>query len=63
MFVVGAAMAGVAGVLWAYYLQFASPSTWDVNLTIDLVTYVIVGGVDLAYGAAVGAAVVGWLQY
>ena len=29
-----------AGVLWAYYVRFAAPSTWDVGLTIDLVTYV-----------------------
>jgi len=63
VFVLGAAMAGVAGVLWAYYLQYAAPDTWDVKLTIDLVTYVIVGGVISPFGAAVGAVVVGGLQY
>ncbi len=61
--VLSAGMAGVTGVLWAYYLQFASPDTWDVNLTINLVTYVIVGGVISPYGAAVGAVAVGALQY
>jgi branched-chain amino acid transport system permease protein len=63
VFVLSSAMAGVSGVLWAYYLQFASPDSWGIKLTIDLVTYVVVGGVISPFGAAVGAAVVGWLQY
>ncbi len=63
IFVVGAVMGGVGGALWAYYLRYAAPSSWDVGLTIDLVTYVIVGGLGSVYGGAVGAAVVGWLQH
>ena len=63
VFVVGSAMAGLGGALWAYYLRYAAPSSWDVGLTIDLLTYVIVGGLGSVYGGAVGAAVVGWLQY
>jgi branched-chain amino acid transport system permease protein len=63
IFVVGAAMGGVGGALWAYYLRYAAPSSWDVGLTIDMVTYVIVGGLGSVYGGAVGAAVVGWLQH
>ena len=63
VFVLSAAMAGVAGVLWTYYLQFASPDSWGVKLTIDLVTYVIVGGVISPFGAAIGAVVVGAMQY
>ena len=61
--VLGAAMAGVAGGLWAYYLQFASPGIWDVQLTINLVAFVIVGGLTSPYGGIVGAVVVGSLQY
>lgn len=63
IFVLGAAMAGLGGALWAYYLRYAAPSSWNVGLTIDLLTYVIVGGLGSIYGGAVGAAVVGWLQY
>lgn len=63
VFVLSSGMAGVAGVLWTYYLQYASPDSWDVKLTIDLVTYVIVGGVFSPYGAAIGAVVVGFVQY
>jgi branched-chain amino acid transport system permease protein len=60
---IGAGMAGVAGGLWASYLQYAAPSTWDFNLTIALVTYVIVGGVSSVYGGLLGAIAVGSLQY
>ncbi|HET9770804.1 MAG TPA: ATP-binding cassette domain-containing protein, partial [Acidimicrobiia bacterium] len=63
VFVLGAAMAGLGGALWAYYLRYAAPSSWNVGLTIDLLTYVIVGGLGSVYGGAVGAAAVGWLQY
>ncbi|MEI7626190.1 MAG: ATP-binding cassette domain-containing protein [Actinomycetota bacterium] len=63
VFVLSAAMAGVAGVLWTYYLQYASPDSWGVKLTIDLVTFVVVGGVISPFGGAVGAVVVGALQY
>jgi branched-chain amino acid transport system permease protein len=63
IFVLGAAMAGLGGALWGYYLRYAAPSSWDVGLTIDLLTYVIVGGLGSIYGGAVGAAAVGWLQY
>ena len=31
VFVVSGAMGGLAGVLWAYFVRFAAPSTWDVR--------------------------------
>ncbi len=43
VFVVGGAMAGLAGAFWATYVRFAAPSMWDVKLAIDLVTVVVVG--------------------
>ncbi len=61
--VLAAGMGGVAGVLWTYFLGFASPDTWDVNLTIALVTYVVVGGVTSPFGGVVGAVVVGVIDY
>ncbi len=63
IFVVGAGMAGCAGGLWAFYLQLAAPENWDFNLTISLVTYVVVGGVASTWGPLVGAIVVGGLQF
>ncbi|HEY5334025.1 MAG TPA: ABC transporter permease, partial [Solirubrobacterales bacterium] len=61
--VLGAAMAALAGVLWAIYGNFATQTSWDVTFTITLLTYVIVGGVASPFGAAAGAAVVGGMQY
>jgi branched-chain amino acid transport system permease protein len=61
--VLGAAMASLAGVLWAIYGNFATQTSWDVTFTITLLTYVIVGGVASPFGAAAGAAVVGGMQY
>ncbi len=61
--VLGAAMASLAGVLWAIYGNFATDTSWNVTFTITLLTYVIVGGVASPFGAAVGAGVVGGMQY
>jgi branched-chain amino acid transport system permease protein len=63
VFVVGAGMAGLGGGLWACYVQLATPSTWDFNLTITLVTFAIVGGLGSVYGGLIGAIVVGGIQY
>lgn len=60
---VGAAMAGLGGALWASYLQYAAPSTWDFNLMIALIAYVIVGGVGSIYGGLIGAVTVGVVQF
>jgi ABC-type branched-subunit amino acid transport system ATPase component/branched-subunit amino acid ABC-type transport system permease component len=61
--ILGAAMASLAGVLWAIYGNFATQTSWNVTFTITLLTYVIVGGVASPFGAAAGAAVVGGMQY
>jgi branched-chain amino acid transport system permease protein len=63
IFVVGAGMAGLGGGLWACYVQLATPSTWDFNLTITLVTFAIVGGLGSVYGGLIGAIIVGGIQY
>lgn len=63
VFVVGASMAGIGGVLWAYYLQFAAPSTWNVGLTINLIAYVIIGGLGSIYGPLLGALIISWIGY
>jgi branched-subunit amino acid ABC-type transport system permease component len=63
IFVLGGMMGGLGGVLWAYYLQYAAPSSWDVLLTINLITYVIVGGTASVYGPVVGTLILAWVQY
>lgn len=63
VFVIGGAMAGLAGGLWVFYLSLAAPENWGFALTISLVTYVVVGGLTNIYGGVVGAVVVGAIQY
>lgn len=62
-FTVSAVMGGVAGSLWASYLHYAAPASWDINLTIQLIVFVVVGGLGSIYGGAVGAAVVSAITY
>lgn len=50
--------AGVAGVLYALYNGFVSPSTVEFAKSAEEVLMVIVGGAGTLFGAVVGAAVV-----
>jgi branched-chain amino acid transport system permease protein len=62
-FVASAALAGVAGALWSYYLLAADPSQWGLTLSINLIVFIIVGGVTSVYGGLVGACVVSLASY
>jgi len=56
VFVIGAALAGVAGVLYAYYLTFIDPTSFTVQESIFMLAIVIVGGSGSIAGSVVGAA-------
>ncbi len=56
-FVIGAAMAGLAGALIANHAQLAGPNLLQWTQSGTLLVMVIVGGVGTLYGGAVGAAV------
>ncbi len=53
---VGAAFAALAGSLYAHYLGFISPRSFDIFFSIELVTMVIVGGMGNLWGTLFGAA-------
>ncbi len=55
IFVVGAAMAGVAGVLYAHYISFIDPTSFTVMESILILSMVIIGGAGSPWGPAVGA--------
>ncbi len=46
--------ASVAGSLYAHYLTFISPKTFDIFFSIELVTMVIIGGMGSIWGAVSG---------
>jgi len=57
IFVVGAAMAAIAGSLFASYITFIDPSTFVVFESIVILTMIIVGGLANLKGAVLGALV------
>ncbi len=57
VFVLSAMYASVAGSLYAHYITFISPSTYDFYYSIEVVTMVIVGGMGSLWGSLFGAGV------
>jgi len=55
IFTIGAGMASVAGVVYAYYIGFISPSTFTVMESIFIMCIVIIGGSGSVWGPVVGA--------
>ncbi len=56
VFVFSAMVASIAGSYYAHYITFVSPTTFDANISILLVTMVIVGGMSTVWGAILGTA-------
>ena len=54
-FAISAALAGVAGALYAHKLQFISPDQFNILQSIDLLLMIVIGGVGSVHGAFLGA--------
>ncbi len=63
VFVLSAGLAGLAGVLYAHYIGFVSPSTFTLNLSLILVTMVALGGMGSPTGAIAGTVLLTLLPY
>jgi branched-chain amino acid transport system permease protein len=57
VFVIGAAMASVAGVVYAHYISFIDPTSFTVMESIFIISIVIIGGAGSFWGPVVGAVV------
>jgi len=57
IFVMGAGMAAVAGVMYAYYISFIDPTSFTVTESIFIISIVIIGGAGSLWGPVVGAVV------
>jgi len=57
-FVISAALAGLAGSLYAYSEEYISPNTYNFELTIMFLLAVIMGGRKTRSGALIGAVIV-----
>ncbi len=57
-FVISAALAGLAGALYAYSEQYISPNTYNFELTVLFLLAVIMGGRKSRIGSLLGAAII-----
>jgi branched-chain amino acid transport system permease protein len=56
VFVLSAAFAAVAGILYAHMVSFISPGSFDFLVSIRLVAMVVIGGMASVWGSLLGAA-------
>lgn len=56
VFVLSAIFAAIAGSLYAHFVTFVSPTSFDLIVSILLVTMVVIGGMANVWGAILGAA-------
>ncbi len=54
-FAISAGMTGLAGALFAHYVRYLAPDSFDILLSIQFVTIVFVGGLGSLHGAIFGA--------
>lgn len=57
-FIFSAALAGLAGGLYAYYVTFVSPSPFSFHASVQFVLMAVVGGLGTFFGPLLGAALV-----
>jgi len=57
IFTLSAGMSAMAGSLYAHVMQFIAPASFGFNVSVELVTMVIVGGLGSIYGSLLGAAI------
>ncbi|NQU23855.1 MAG: branched-chain amino acid ABC transporter permease [Candidatus Nealsonbacteria bacterium] len=57
VFAIGAAMAAVAGVMYAHYISFIDPTSFTVMESIFIISIVIIGGAGSMWGPVLGAVV------
>ncbi|MEW6264368.1 MAG: branched-chain amino acid ABC transporter permease [Thermodesulfobacteriota bacterium] len=55
VFVLSACLASLAGSLYAHYLSFISPKTFNIFFSVELVTMVMIGGMGSIWGSLCGA--------
>lgn len=61
-FIIGAALAGVAGALFAHYEGFITPTHFDMNASFIIVAMVVIGGTGSITGAAVAGVALTLMQ-
>lgn len=62
VFGIASGMAGFIGGLAAYYYQFIAPGTYSLDLSIFVVSIIVLGGIGNLTGTIIGAIILGGLR-
>ncbi len=62
IFVYSAILASIAGSLYAHYMNFINPGTFDISFSIKLLIMIIIGGMHSIWGAVLGAVIISFLS-
>lgn len=62
VFVYSAALASLAGSLYAHYMNFINPSSFDLFFSIKLIIMIALGGMHSIWGAVVGTILIVFLS-
>ena len=55
VFTLSALISAVAGILYCHVMTFISPTSFGFNVSIELLTMVVIGGLGSVYGSILGA--------
>ncbi|MGC6534262.1 MAG: branched-chain amino acid ABC transporter permease [Parvibaculales bacterium] len=61
-FFISATLTGLAGGLFAHFIQFLAPEVFGILLSIQLLLMIVVGGLGTVHGAIYGAILIGFLE-
>lgn len=62
VFVYSAALASLAGSLYAHYMNFINPSSFDLFFSIKLIIMITLGGMQTIWGAVLGSVLIAFLS-
>lgn len=62
IFVYSAVLASLAGSLYAHYMNFINPSSFDLFFSIKLIIMITLGGMHNIWGAIIGAIIITFLS-
>ena len=62
VFVYSAVLASLAGSLYAHYMNFINPSSFDLFFSIKLIIMIALGGMHSIWGAIVGTVIIAFLS-
>ncbi|MCJ8502942.1 branched-chain amino acid ABC transporter permease [Desulfatitalea alkaliphila] len=63
VFVIAAVMAALGGSLYAHFMNFINPGTFDLFFSIQLILMIALGGMHSIWGAMVGAILIAFLSF